>query len=510
MLFMPPRHGKSELVSRRFPAYAFGRNPELQIISTSYGADLASRMNRDVQRIIEAPQYGEIFPGTELFGKNIRTIANGSFLRNSEIFEIVGHRGSYRSAGVGGGITGMGCNILIVDDPIKDAEQAYSEVYRDKVWEWFTSTAYTRLESGGGILIVLTRWHEDDLAGRLLQRELVGGDKWKVVTYPAIAEKDEKHRKNGEPLHAERFPLEQLNAIKTAVGSQVWASLYQQRPSAIEGGIIKRNWIRFYRELPEKFDLMVQSWDCTFKGGATNDYVAGQVWGKAGGKLLMLPHRTYDQLDFGPTKDAIKSCRAKFPQAHAILIEDKANGPAIISELRKELSGVVAVNPEGDKFSRLQGISPLFEAGSIELPDPQVFNVPWMDDYIHNLCAFPKAAHDDDVDATSQALIYIRHKMGAGIMDFYRTQASQLKEAADKVKGVPKRDGKRVPETGLTNIAKETMANGGRISCSARQYQEVRQALLDIGSEAALAEVNRLDIEMKWSSAAAGVQVGLA
>lgn len=498
MVFMPPRHGKSELVSRRLPAYAFGSNPELQIISTSYGADLASRMNRDVQRIIEAPQYAEVFPGTQLFGKNIRTIADGSFLRNSEIFEIVGHRGSYRSAGVGGGITGMGCNILIVDDPIKDAEQAYSEVYRDKVWEWYTSTAYTRLESGGGVLIVLTRWHEDDLAGRLLDREKAGGDKWRVITYPAIAEKDEQHRKEGEPLHAERFPLEQLQAIKIAVGGQVWASLYQQRPTALEGGIIKRNWVRFYKVLPEKFDLMVQSWDCTFKGSDGSDFVAGQVWGKAGGKYYMLPYRTYDRLDFGPTKAAIKACHGKFPRAHAILIEDKANGSAIISELQKEIAGIVAIEPEGGKLARAQSISPLWEAGSIELPDPQVFEVPWIEDYLHSICAFPKAAHDDDMDATSQAVIYIRHKMGGGIMDFYRQGAEQQKQTENIQRGLPPKKGARVVETRLTASTRAAVAAHSQISCNGKQYPEIRQALLDDGGEWALKEVARMDAEHNW------------
>lgn len=504
MVFMPPRHGKSELVSRRFPAYVFGKNRDLQIISTSYGADLASRMNRDVQRIIDSPQYGDVFPETKLFGKNIQTIAYGSFLRNSEIFEIVGNRGSYRSAGVGGGITGMGCNILIVDDPIKDAEQAYSDVYRDKVWEWFTSTAYTRLESGGGVLIVLTRWHEDDLAGRLLQREVIGGDKWKVITYPAIAEKDELHRKEGDPLHADRFPLEQLNSIRTAVGGQVWASLYQQRPTALEGGIVKRNWIRFYKELPEKFDLLVQSWDCTFKGekaarGKDTDFVAGQVWGKSGGKFYMLPYRMHERLDFGPTMGAIKSCHAMFPKAHAILIEDKANGPAIISELQKEIPGIVGIEPEGGKLARAQSISPLWEAGSIELPDPQIFDVPWIEQYEHNICSFPKAAHDDDMDATSQALIYIRHKMGGGIMDFYRKGAEVLKQQENISRGLPPKKGARVVETLLTASIKAAINAGQRsITCSPRQYPEVRQALLDIGTVSALEEKVRLDQEMNW------------
>ena len=167
----------------------------------------------------------------------------------------------------------------------------------------------------------------------------------------------------------------------------------------------------------------MQTWDCTFSGGSDNDFVAGQVWARSGGKYFMLPYRTYERLDFGPTMAAIKACHAKFPQAHAVLIEDKANGPAIISELQKEIPGVVAVNPEGGKIARAQATAPLWEAGSIELPDPQVFGVTWMEDYLHNICAFPKAAHDDDMDATSQALIYMRSRLGGGIVEFYRQQS---------------------------------------------------------------------------------------
>lgn len=150
MLTMPPRHGKSELASRRFPAYALGRYPDLSIISTSYAADLSSRMNRDVQRVIDSPEYRELFPGTALYGKNTRTIGDGSYLRNSDIFEVVGHAGCYRSAGVGGGITGMGGHIVIVDDPFKDRASADSPTIRQNVWDWYTSTLYTRLAPGRG------------------------------------------------------------------------------------------------------------------------------------------------------------------------------------------------------------------------------------------------------------------------------------------------------------------------------------------------------------------------
>jgi len=231
-------------------------------------------------------------------------------------------------------------------------------------------------------------------------------------------------RRSGDLLWPDRLPASHLAGLKTGLGSWAFAGQYQQNPAPLEGGIIKRNWVRFYGDLPSRFEFMVQSWDCTFKGssakGSDTDFVAGQVWGKHESKFYMLPYRVHDRLDFGPTKAAIKSAHSAFPRAHAILIEDKANGPAIISELRREIPGIVPIEPEGGKLARAQSTAPLWEAGNVVLPDPQVFNVPWLDQYIHNICTFPKAAHDDDMDATSQALIYIRHRLSSGIIDFYR------------------------------------------------------------------------------------------
>lgn len=202
MVFMPPRHGKSELVSRYFPAWAFGNHPDLSMIASSYADDLISRMNRDVQRIIDSPGYRRVFQEIGINAKNIRTTAQGNYLRNSDIFEIVGHKGAYRSAGVGAGITGMGADILNIDDPVKDAKEANSETVRKSVWEWYTSTAYTRLSPGGGVLLTMTRWHVDDLAGRLLEAMKKGeGDRWEIINFPAIAITDELNRRSGEALH---------------------------------------------------------------------------------------------------------------------------------------------------------------------------------------------------------------------------------------------------------------------------------------------------------------------
>ena len=402
MFFLPPRIGKSELVSRRFPAYVFGREPDMNIIATSYSDKLAGRNNRDVQRIIDLNAYRELFPDTQLFGKNIRTLADNTYLRNSEIFEIVDNEGVYVAAGVGCGISGMGGDILIIDDPIKDAEQAESPTYRDNVWDWYLSTAYTRVEAGGGVLLCMTRWQEDDLAGRLQEAAKSGGDEWDIVSYPAIAEHDEEHRKAGEALHEERWSLERLEKIKGALaGGRYWVSLYQQRPSPEEGGIIKRDWWKIYRKAPNRFDEIIQSWDCAFKDLKTSDFVVGQVWGRIGADKYLLD-QVRGKMTFTETLMSVRAVTAKHPKAKAKLVEDKANGTAVMDTLKHEIPGIIAVEPQGGKIARAQAVTPDIEAGNVYLPDPTI--APWIGDFIEECAAFPNGANDDQVDAMSQAL----------------------------------------------------------------------------------------------------------
>jgi predicted phage terminase large subunit-like protein len=416
MIFAPPRSGKSELASRRFPAFAFGRNPDLTFIATSYSASLASMMNRDVQRIIDEPEYGDVFPGTALYGKNIRTLAKGSFLRNSDIFEIVNRRGIYRSAGVCGGITGMGAHVLLIDDPIKDDIEARSPVYRERVWQWYTKSAYTRLAPGGGVLVILTRWHDDDLAGRLLRAAEEGGDHWQEIRYPAIAEKDEQHRKVGEALDPGRYPVEQLRKIQAASGSHAWESLYQQRPAPSEGGMFQRSWWRFWRYawqepvpalidrttvIPEDaFDEIGLSWDCSFKNKKDSDLVAGGAWGRRGANRYLLDLE-WRRMNFPETLRAfIAQCR-KWPKARAKFIEDKANGPAVIDTLKNKIAGLIPLEPRGGKEARAAATSPYVEAGDVFLP----LHASWRDRYIEEHAGFPFGAHDDAVDQQSQILL---------------------------------------------------------------------------------------------------------
>lgn len=438
MLFAPPRHGKSEIVSRRFPAWALGKSPWLQFIGASYGDDLASRMNRDVQNVIDSPEYKPIFPNTCLNGSNVRTVAYGQALRNSDIFETVGEDGRraggvYRSAGVGGGITGMGAHVLIIDDPVKDSEQANSEVYQEKVWDWFSSTAYTRLMPGGGVLIILTRWHENDLAGKILARMKTGeGENYRVLSFPAVAEKDEISdvdarvlRRKGEALHPERYDLEALARIRKSTLERVWISLYQQRPSAAEGNRFKREWWRFWRPdgcvgfaRPEgcctketspsavlplerfKFDEVVMSVDSNFKDRKDADPAVVWVIGRKGMDRYLLD-RFSGPVGFGKTMAAVTAMRARWPKARKVYIEAKANGDAIIETMGASMHGVIPVPKEvsnSGKEARAEVMEPVVQSGHWFLPEHEA----WTSEVIDQFAQFPNATHDDDVDAGAQ------------------------------------------------------------------------------------------------------------
>ncbi|OUO94795.1 terminase [Cloacibacillus sp. An23] len=403
IICMPPRSGKSELASRRFPAYAFGREPNISVIAASYSADLASRINRDVQRIMDDAPYLSIFSDTRLPGANARTGRSG-YVRNNDIFEIVGHNGSYRSAGVGGGINGMGADIMIIDDPFKSRAEADSPTIREKIWDWYTSTFYTRLAPGGGILVIATRWHMDDLTGRLIEAAKTGeGDQWEIVDYPAIATCDEAHRKKGEALHPERYPLDQLMRIKAAIGTRDWEALYQQHPTVEGGAVFRTEWLRLYNpaDLPQSFDETIISWDMTFKEGDDKDFVVGQVWARKDARYFLLD-QVRRQMDFVATMEAFVALSQKYPRALKKLVEDKANGPAVISALKSHVPGIVPIEPDGSKTARAYAVTPLFEAGNVYIPNPSWCQ--WAREYIDELTQFPTAAHDDQVDATTQAL----------------------------------------------------------------------------------------------------------
>lgn len=380
---LPPQHGKSEFVSHRVPAWFLDMFPDRRVILAGYSDEFAHEWGRKVRDSIAG-----------FSGALTRIRSDSSSARRWDTT----HGGGMIAVGVGGALTGRGANLAIVDDPIKNWEEARSEVYRRRISEWFDAVLLTRLRQGGAIVVLMTRWHPDDLTGYLLQK---GG--WDCITLPGLAEADDPlGRQVGEALCPELFTTETLLARRAETRGFVWDGLYQQRPSVPEGQIIKREWIQFYDSLPQKFDRMIQSWDCAFKGTSTSDFVVGQVWGMVGANAYLLD-QVRERLSFTETISAVRRLSKAWPTASAKYVEEKANGAAVIDALRREIPGLIPHAPQGSKESRLNAVSHFFEAGNVHIPRAAV----WTNAYVDELCAFPAVSHDDQVDATSQALAHL-------------------------------------------------------------------------------------------------------
>ena len=420
LIEMPPRHGKSMTVTETFPSYYIGRNPNKRVIAAAYSDGLATKFGR-----LNRNKFNEF--SHELFEVQLSD-SNAA----TKDWGVEGKRGGMIATGIGGSITGQGADLMIIDDPIKNMKEASSQTIRDNIWDEWEATLSTRLHDGASVIVIMTRWHEDDLIGRLLARS---PRKWIRLRLPAIAEDEEDllGRVFGEPLCPELgFDIKWAEEKKSEVGSRTWASLFQQRPSPAGGNIFKREWIKYYVRtqeqkkewslsddvaiLPIHFDKMAQSWDCTFKDSETSDFVAGGVWGrkKAQYFLFDIDHR---RMGFAETMKAIRAMSDKWPNARSKYIEDKANGTAIIEMLKDEISGIVPVNPDGGKEARANAVSPLFEAGNVYLPHPNMCT--WVEDLIEELVSFPNAAHDDLVDMTTQALNQL-YSNNANPIDRYR------------------------------------------------------------------------------------------
>lgn len=255
MIFMPPRHGKSELASKRFPAWCLGKNPKRQIIAASYNSDLANDFGRNVRNLVAEPEFSQVFPGV--------TLAPDSQAANRM---NTNHGGTYVAAGVGTAVTGRGAHIALIDDPFKDREEADSERRRELVWDWYRSTLYTRLMPGGAIVLIQTRWHEDDLAGRLLEQE---ADQWEVLELPAL------DPERGA-LWPEWYDEAALLRIKDTIGPREWSALYQQRPQPDEGTFFRREWFKSWDKLPALRYYGTSDYAVTDGGG---DYTVHTVWG---------------------------------------------------------------------------------------------------------------------------------------------------------------------------------------------------------------------------------------
>ncbi len=356
MIFMPPRHGKSLLGTQIFPAWFLGRHPDRAIITASYGQELADDFGRQVRNMVSDCFHRAIFP-------EFRLADDSTSMRR---FNTTAG-GSYYAVGRGGALTGRGADLLILDDLLKNMEEAHSEPIRRGLYEWYASVARTRLQPGGAIVLISTRWHEDDLAGRLLGQQ--GGEDWQVSSLPAIAEVDESFRRAGEALWPTKYPLEALEETRGEVGSATFVSLYQQRPAAAEGAIFKREWWRYYRE-PPTFKRIVQSWDTAFKSGAENDFSVCTTWGvTATGFYLLWFWR--DKIEFPELKRRMKWLASEY-KPNQILVEDRASGQSAIQELKYETAlPIIAVKVDRDKLSRARAVTPLIEAGKVFLVRPQ-------------------------------------------------------------------------------------------------------------------------------------------
>jgi len=399
LISMPPRHMKSLAVSVFWPCWEWITHPERRWLFCSYAAGLAIRDSLKCRRLLESPWYrarwGNRFVLTSDQNEKSR-------FENDKT-------GCRIALGVGGAATGEGGDRVVVDDP-HNIREAESETLRQSVLDWWDQVMSTRLNDprNGAMVIVMQRVHENDLAGHVLRQ---GG--YEELKLPAEYE-GSRHRtsigwqdprqERGELLWPERFAREEINRLKRDLGSYAAASQLQQRPSPAEGGILKRHWWKFYREAPRKFSELLQSWDCSFKDSSTSDFVVGQVWGRNGADKYLLD-QVRGRMDYPATIQAVKRLSEKWPQAHAKLVEDKANGPAVVAMLKHEIAGLIAVNPAGGKEVRAHAVSPQIEAGNVYLPDPSI--AMWINGFIEECAAFPNGAFDDQVDAMSQALVHL-------------------------------------------------------------------------------------------------------
>lgn len=403
---LPPRTLKSRLFSVALPAFILGHNPFEQIICASYGHDLSLKHARDTLRLVNSNFYKAAFPATRL----------SQHKKAAEEFETT--LGGFRMAtSIGGVLTGRGADWLILDDPMKP-DEAMSETLRNSVNDWFFNTLLSRLNNKeeGKIIILMQRLHQDDLVGRVLEKN---AGLWKVVSLPAIAEEDESHliedrlgrryfrRLKGEALHPERESVAILESMRETIGAYNFAAQYQQEPIPEGGAIIQKDWLRFYcpTEMPQRFWSIYQSWDTAIKSGELNDYTVCTTWGAIDGKRYLLDVFR-KRLDYPQLRAAVLDLAARF-RPNRIVIEDRGSGTQLLQELPNlGLFNLTPYLPTAgmDKIVRLYNQSAQFEGGKVFLSQ----EAPWLAAYVQELLTFPGSRYDDQVDSTTQALESMR------------------------------------------------------------------------------------------------------
>jgi predicted phage terminase large subunit-like protein len=407
MISLAPQEGKSERTSRRFPTWMLHRNPSLRIAIVSYSHSMARRWGREIRNDIVAHAHR----------LNIDVDPEAAV----DDWKLNGHRGGVYCTGIGGPLTGRAVDLLIIDDPYKDSKQCDSFAWRERVEEWWTKVAIPRLGNQVAAVIIQTRWRDDDLTGWLQERDKADGVKrWRVINIPAQADHDPAKgqtdplgREPGEYLLSARGrTVADWDERKREAGSRSWLALFQGRPSPAGGNIFNEEWWQFYEgpqwsvradgaHIPIGFDQVLISVDCSFKDTDSADYVCLQVWGRRGAQAYLLD-QVHDRMSFTATLTRFRALCGKWPTVILKLVEDKANGTAVINMLHREIGGIVPVEPEGGKVERAAAVSPFVEAGNVFLPNPK--HAPWVGALIEEAKAFPKAPNDDRVDTFSQAL----------------------------------------------------------------------------------------------------------
>lgn len=399
----PPQHGKSMTVTEALPSWCLGRHPDWRVILASYNDETAERFARRNKEKLR--RHGRALFGVEIGGVD----------RATE-FELKADRGAIPgrliSRGILAGITGNPANLLIIDDPIKNRQEADSPTTRQKIWNEWLNSLKSRLAAGAKVVVIMTPWHEDDLAARLLEGEKC----LTLLRLPVEAEaEDPMGRAEGEPLCPELGKDERwLTQFRESYlqdpegGARAWSALYQCAPRVEGGNLIHRDWWRYYgAQAVTGFAFECISVDAAFKDGEDNDFVSIQVWGKLGTDYYCR-YCLNRHLDFPATLAAIRTVRKLFPRAMSVLIEDKANGSAVIQVLQKEMF-CIPVNPKGGKEARVNAVAPAIESGHVYLPEGE----PWTADFVDQFSAFPAGKHDDMVDAATQALIHMIWSPGA-------------------------------------------------------------------------------------------------
>ena len=398
---MPPRHTKSEFASIYFPAWMIGKNPKMKLMQVSHNAELSARFGAKVRNLIDSPEYKQIFGDVKL---REDSKAKGRWETN--------HGGEYFAAGVGGSITGRGADLLIIDDPHTE-QDSMSDSAMDRAYEWYNSGPRQRLQPGGRICVVMTRWATDDLTGRLIKSQSEPkADKWDVIEFPAILPND-------EPVWPEYWSKEDLEAVKASISTKNWNAQYMQDPTSEEGAIIKRDWWKDWdqEQLPKLLHV-IQSYDTAFSKKETADYSAITTWGifepfEGYEKCIILLDAQKGRYDFPDLKNlAIEQYHYWEPET--VIIEAKASGQPLIHELRRAGIPVVDYVPARgrDKHTRINSCAPVFESGMVWAPVDEH----WAQEVIEECAAFPNGQYDDYVDSMTQAVL--RYRQGGFVQTY--------------------------------------------------------------------------------------------